>query len=196
MATRAASEEEVLLGLYHSAAHSAQKEAWEAERKSLEQVKIEQENELRGLRKDAYQVASMYAMFQSVIFSAVSQSTHLNCQLSWCPASLCAAVYIAALLAIADKLKGAEDLRQEIDETNLFISAVNERLDLVYTLGAQLDLDIQYPRRQLCGSSTAIGLRFLLRPHSLFSVFFLTSFSVLVGLFSSHVLCEHCSPCW
>ncbi|KAH7284350.1 hypothetical protein KP509_34G050300 [Ceratopteris richardii] len=196
MATRAAREEEVLLGLYNSVAHSAQKEAWEAKRKSLEQVKADQEDELRSVRKDTYQVASMYAMFQSVIFSAVSQSTQLNCQLSWCPSSLCAAVYIAALLAIADKLKSAEDLRQEIDETNLFISALNERLDLLYTLGPQLDLDIQYPRRRLSSSSTAIGLRFLLRPRSLFCVFFLTSFSVLVGLFSSHVLCEHCSPCW
>ncbi|KAH7284337.1 hypothetical protein KP509_34G049900 [Ceratopteris richardii] len=122
-------KEEVLLGLHQSWAHSVQKNAWEIDRRAFEQLMEDHESELRRIQADAYQVAGMYALFHCVVFTAISESTLLTCQLSWCPVSLCAAVYLATLLAIADNLKMKSDLRMEITQTKLLMSALIDCLD-------------------------------------------------------------------
>ncbi|KAH7284339.1 hypothetical protein KP509_34G050000 [Ceratopteris richardii] len=169
-------------------------ETWERDRKAFEQLMEDQESELRRVTADTYQVAGMYAMFQSVIFSAVSQSRLLTCSLSWCPACLSAAVWLGAILAFVDKLKMKSDLKREIKETGRFISALTGCLDRINEQGAMLDLESVHAQC-VFPESSIFETYFLLSRKNLYALLFLTSFSVLVGVFSVHTLCEHCHPC-
>ncbi|KAH7284358.1 hypothetical protein KP509_34G050900 [Ceratopteris richardii] len=112
------------LALHSSAAHNMQKIVWETDQKAFDKRLQDEEDELRSVRDGIYKVIGMYTMFQGVIFMAVSQSSLLNCALAWCPGSLCAAVYLATIIVVVQRLMAEDLLKNEIMETQLLPSSV------------------------------------------------------------------------
>ncbi|MCO5566681.1 hypothetical protein L7F22_020359 [Adiantum nelumboides] len=182
------------MGLHQSAAHNGQVEAWQNDLKSFEKLKADYEDELRRVRSEAYQVASMYAMFQSVIFIAVAQSNRLTCSLSWCPASISIAASVAAFLVIADKLKGIGEVKEDVKETSLSMSAVHDCLEQVGQQGSGLNLETVFPQFEYRRFECA-GYRYILSRDGLCALLFLTFFSFIVTCFSISTLCKRCSHC-
>ncbi|KAI5070723.1 hypothetical protein GOP47_0015066 [Adiantum capillus-veneris] len=187
-------KKEVLLGLHESAAHNGQVQAWEADIKAFETLKADYEDELRRVRSEAYQVATMYAVFQGVILTAISQRTLLTCSLSWSPASISISASVAAFLVIADKLKSIGEVEEDIRTTGLSMSALQGCLDKVDEEGCELDLDTFLPEVEYQRFECA-GYRFILSRDGLCALLFLAIFSFVVSCFSIITLCKHCSRC-
>ncbi|KAI5072825.1 hypothetical protein GOP47_0012931 [Adiantum capillus-veneris] len=189
--SRIMGKKEVLMGLHESAAHNGQVQAWQTDLKAFDTLKADHEDELRRVRSEAYQVATMYAMFQGVIFTAISQQTLLTCSLSWSPASISIAAFVATFLVIADKLKSMGEVNQDIAAIGSSMSALLDCLDRVDEEGSELDLDTVLPQVKY----QRFKCLFILSRDGLCALLFLAVFSFFVSYFSISSLCKDCSRC-
>ncbi|KAI5070720.1 hypothetical protein GOP47_0015063, partial [Adiantum capillus-veneris] len=162
--------------------------------RAFEELKADYEQELSRTRGDAYQVASMFVLFQGVIFTAVSQSRLLTCALSWSPVSLSLAASLAAFLAIAHKLYAIGDLQQDIKSTALAMSSLVQQLDSIYGHDDQLAPAALEPPPLCFRRIKFAGLRSILSRDGICAIFLLASFTFLVTSFSVKTLCRHACP--
>ncbi|KAH7284355.1 hypothetical protein KP509_34G050700 [Ceratopteris richardii] len=183
------------LRLHSSAAHNMQKKVWETDQKAFDKRLQDEEDELRSVRDGVYKVIGMYTMFQGVIFMAVSQSSLLNCALAWCPGSLCTVVYLATIVVVVEQLMAEDLLKNEIMETKLLLSSVNECLDRVNQHGVELDLETEHPKVPLAVLGHTSGFRCLLSFYNLLHLIFLTIFFELVCWLCVGALCNNCRTC-
>ncbi|KAG0554850.1 hypothetical protein KC19_12G124700 [Ceratodon purpureus] len=73
------------------------------------EAKVEKRTDRKNqLTNELYQLVGLYSVFVGVVFTAVLQSSRVECQHIWSPIVLCSVAYFAALVAIVKKSKEIE----------------------------------------------------------------------------------------
>jgi hypothetical protein len=67
-------------------------------------------------KSELYQLIGFYSVFQGVVLTAVAQTSLIQCQQSWGPASLSLLVSIATILSVYIKLKSYSEHRKALEE--------------------------------------------------------------------------------
>jgi hypothetical protein len=67
-------------------------------------------------KNELYQLIGFYSVFQGVVLTAVAQTSLIQCQQSWGPASLSLLASIATIISVYIKLKSYSDHRKALEE--------------------------------------------------------------------------------
>ncbi|KAG0599094.1 hypothetical protein M758_12G127300 [Ceratodon purpureus] len=93
---------------------------WTEQVQQLE-AKVEKRTDRKNqLTNELYQLVGLYSVFVGVVFTAVLQSSRVECQHIGSPIVLCLFAYFAALFAINKKSKKIEEDRITIDADDYF----------------------------------------------------------------------------
>ena len=112
-----------------------------SEKKSWKEVSKKRRARHRH-KRDIYEIISLFAVLQGLLFAAVSQANNMKCSDSWGPIVLAIAIAFASALAIIDKVstlrKDEEEFYRHKDRSNAIYSQISDLCDR----GAEVDLGV------------------------------------------------------
>ena len=155
-----------------------------SEKKSWKEVSKKRRARHRH-KRDIYEIISLFAVLQGLLFAAVSQANNMKCSDSWGPIVLAIAIAIATVLATIDKvgtlLKQKEEFQRHKDRLNAIFRPISDLRDM----GAEVDLGtlrIEEEERNYRVESSFHVYRTL-------ALSFLILFSVLIAFSFQRMLC-------
>ena len=139
-------------------------------------------------KRDIYEIISLYAVLQGLLFMGVSQANNMKCSDSWGPIVLAIAIAIATMLATMDKVGALRKQKEEFQRHKDWLNAIFRPISDLRDRGAEVDLKTLRIEEEEEG---------YYRVESSFHVYrnlvlsFLVLFSVLIAFSSHHMLCAH-----
>ncbi|MCO5599720.1 hypothetical protein L7F22_053825 [Adiantum nelumboides] len=149
---------------------------------------------LRRLSKELYVIVSLYALMQSALFTAVSQTSLLQCEDWWAPLCMSGLVTVATLGSALDKLHRMGQQQQQVRLFEARQSAVYDAINELLWRGDACDLDYLQPQHQLLPIRHP-GLLCVFCAHGVLVLGFLLGFSLLVIFSCVRILCHPLCTC-
>ncbi|MCO5566683.1 hypothetical protein L7F22_020361 [Adiantum nelumboides] len=149
---------------------------------------------LRRLSKELYVIVSLYALMQSALFTAVSQTSLLQCEDWWAPLCMSLLVTLATLGSALDKLHRMGQQQQQIRLFEARQSAVYDAINELLWRGAACDLDYLQPQHQLLPLRHP-GLLCVFSARGFLILGFLLGFSLLLIVSCGRILCHPLCTC-
>lgn len=184
---------DVLPALYQSQAHSFRLKHYQDEYSAYCSQLVSQEDSCRIRQNEMYQLLAMFALIQGVVFSAVAQSTMLNCYHRCLPISVSCITSFATIVALVRELIAIGELQHDMERTRERASAASHMIEEIKLKGEDFDLTrevelsngLEIPERKQVW-------RYVFSAYSMSLLAFLLLLSVVVVVSSAIVLCREC----
>lgn len=149
---------------------------------------------VQRLSKDLYQVVSIYALLQGVLFAAVAQTTVFTCAEKWGPVFMALAVTAGTLCAVFDKLWNVKQKKKKVEQSTQRQRDVTDRIDKLRCEGSNVDLDDMDRPPAQAQHTPASGYHehCFFFVHAFLVLGFLVGFSVLIIVSCVKMLCSGC----
>lgn len=166
----------------------------EREEKLFQRQVCSHKKSVRRLSKALFQVLSIYALVQGVIFAAVAQTTVFTCAEWWGPVLIAVAITLGTLFGVVDKLLSIGRHKEEARKFKARQNAVFDVIDTLRWEGSQFDLENADPQNS-SRQAQAPGLREVVSMYGLLVLSFLIGFSFLVIISCLKMLCSSSAGC-
>lgn len=161
------------------------------EEKYLQRDISSHKKSVRRLSKELYQVMSLYAVLQGVLFAAVAQTTVFTCASWWGPVFVAVAATLGALCGVLDKLWSVGKHKEKVRQFRARHNAVFDIIDMLRWKGSSIDLDSIEPQHNYLQDREA-GYHCVFSVYGLLVLGFLVGFSILIIISCIQMLCQTC----
>ena len=153
------------------------------EKKSLKEVS-KKRRAVHRHKRNIYEIVSLYAVLQGLLFAAVSQANNMKCSDSWGPMVLDIAIAFASVFATIEKVAALRSEEEEFlrhkERSNVIYYQISDLCDR----GARVDLGKEWP--------TESNRRSNLDRYGDIVQILLFLFSVLIAFSCERMVCNGC----